>query len=131
MRSAQSLIEPSIQNQDNQAQRVTIRYDDIERDIRCIYLIGRLDILGVAQIESTFTTLASTEGKSVIVELSRVELMNSVGLGLLITNANTLADQGKVMVLLKPRPRIKRVIEIASIPELLPIEYDLNAALKR
>jgi len=126
-----SYKDPLIENQDDKVERVRMWYEDIATNIRLIYLSGRLDVLGVDQIESSFTSLASNDGRSVIVDLSRVELMNSVGLGMMIRNANTLAAQGKAIVLLTPAPRIKRVIEIASIDELIPIEYNLSAALKR
>jgi anti-anti-sigma factor len=111
--------------------RMKMRHEQSESGIGTIYLSGRMDILGVQKIELRFTTLTATQRKSVIVDLSDVELLVSVGLGLLIRNANTLKAHGKIMVLLKPQSRVERVIEIAGLHELLPIEHDSAEAQKR
>jgi anti-anti-sigma factor len=108
-----------------------IRHEEIESDIGLIYLKGRLDIMGVEKIELKFTAFSSTQRKSVIVDLSDVELMNSVGLGMLISNAKTLRAHGKKMVLLKPDPHVQTVVEMAGVHELLPIEHDLTKAIAR
>ena len=120
-----------IRGADDRIQRMQIRHEEIGSDIGLIYLAGRMDIMGIQKIELQFAAITSAQRKSVIVDLRQVELMNSVGLGLLITNANILKAQGKLMILLKPQSRVERVIRIAGLDELLPIEYDLSEALKR
>jgi anti-anti-sigma factor len=106
-------------------------HKEIEPDIGYIQLIGRLDILAVEEIEQNFNILTSGQKKSVIVDLSGLELLNSIGLGMFITNAKNLASYGKRMILLQPKPRIETVVRMAGIDQLLLIEQDLDAALKR
>jgi anti-anti-sigma factor len=108
-----------------------IGHKEIGPDIGLIYLKGRLDIMGVQKIELKFTAFSSTQRRSVIVDLSEVELMNSVGLGMLISNAKTLKAHGKKMVLLKPDSHVETVITMAGVDELLPIEHDLTQAIAR
>jgi anti-anti-sigma factor len=121
----------TIQPRDAKISRMKMRHEQNESGIGTIFLSGRMDILGVQKIELRFTTLTATQRKSIIVDLSEVELLVSVGLGLLIRNANTLKAHGKIMVLLKPQPRVERVIEIAGLQDLLPIEHDPAEAQKR
>lgn len=110
---------------------VLISYHDIESAVGCVSLAGRLDVRSVPQIEQVFESMTSLREKSVIVDLGGVELMNSVGLGMLISNANALSVHGARMILFNPQPRVAKVIRIAGVEQLLPIEYDLAAALKR
>ncbi len=121
----------SSQSRNSKIQRIQMKYEDIGSGIASIHLNGRLDMLGVEKIDLKFTTLTATQRKSVIVDLRDVELIVSVGLGLLIRNANTLKAHGKIMILLNPQPRVEKVIRIAGLEELLPIEFSLTDALKR
>ena len=104
---------------------------EIEPNILCVRLSGRLDVRGVPQIESEFQRITTSGRNSVIVDLSEVELMNSVGLAMLIESANSLRDIGLPVILLNPGPRVARVIRIARVDQFLPIVHDLNEARKK
>lgn len=112
-------------------QRAQARLDAIEPAINFVYVWGRLDILGVRQIEHDFTEMIAPKGKSVVVDLSPVEQFSSIGLDLLIKNANALNSQGKFMILLNPQPHVEKIIRKRILDDLLPIEYDLSLALER
>ena len=107
-----------------------LSYETIDEQIGCIHLIGKLDIPGTHEVELKFTVLTSTQRKAVIVDLDQVDLITSIGLGLLITNAKTLKAMGQQMVLLSPKPNVDKVIRMSGLGQLLPIEYDLKAALE-
>ena len=111
--------------------RVKMYQEEIKPGIRSIHIKGRLDILGVEKIEVQFGEMTTFAKESVIVDLTEVELLSSAGLGMLIANANNLKSQGKVLILLRPQTRVERVIRIACLDELLPIEFDVTMALKR
>lgn len=106
-----------------------VKHEEIRPDVGCVYLSGRMDIPGVQEVELRFTVLTSTLKKPVIVDLSAVELITSIGLGMLIRNANVLKTQGLPMIILNPKPNVERVIRMAALSELLPIEATLEAAL--
>ena len=109
--------------------RVWMIYKEIDGGIGHICLSGRLDVRTVPKIEAKFAVAA--EGRSLIVDLSGVELMNSVGLGMLITHANMLRAAGRSMVLLSPSPRVEKVVRIAGLDILLlPIVFDMPSALR-
>jgi anti-anti-sigma factor len=107
-----------------------LKFTTLDSGVGCVSLFGRLDILGVQQIESNFAMMTSTQRKSVIIDLARVELMSSIGLGMLIVNANNLYAQGKRMVVLNPQKRVERVIRMAGLDQILPIVYSVRDAFE-
>jgi len=119
-----------ISTQENKIVRAALKFTTLESAVGCISLFGRLDILGVQQIESNFAMMTSTQRKSVIIDLARLELMSSIGLGMLISNANTLYALGKRMVVLNPQKRVERVIRMAGIDQILPIVYSVRDAFE-
>jgi anti-anti-sigma factor len=116
--------------QDNKIVRAALKFTTLDSGVGCVSLFGRLDILGVQQIESNFAMMTSTQRKSVIIDLARVELMSSIGLGMLIVNANNLYAQGKRMVVLNPQKRVERVIRMAGLDQILPIVYSVRDAFE-
>ena len=108
---------------------MNLSYETIDEQVGCIHLSGKLDIPGTREVESEFAVLTATEKKAVIVDLDQVDLITSLGLALLIANAKTLQALGHPMVLLSPKPNVDRVIRMSGLGQLLPIEYDLKAAL--
>jgi anti-anti-sigma factor len=108
-----------------------LKHEWIAPDVGCVYLSGRLDIPGVQEVQLKFTVFTATQRKPVIVDLSDVTLITSIGLGMLITGANALKTHGVPMILLNPQPNVAEVLELACVNEILPIEQDLEAALRR
>ena len=106
-----------------------LQYNEIENNIRLIKLIGRLDISGVSAIESQFSDYSFGETPRVIVDLSEVEFLASIGIRLLTLNAKSIANRGGRMILLNPKPDIKGVLDITGIPAIIPIYHDLQSAV--
>jgi stage II sporulation protein AA (anti-sigma F factor antagonist) len=105
--------------------------DSLDEGIGYVRLIGRLDIPGVQEIDLKFTTCTSTRRKPVIVDLSDVTLITSMGLGMIITNARSLRVQNVPMVLLRPVPQVEKVIKMSGLDEILFIEHDFETAIKK
>ena len=91
--------------------------------IRLIKLNGRLDIIGTGAIETKFTGYCAGDNVRVIVDLSDVDFLASIGIRMLMLTAKSLANRGGKMVLLKPIPDVRGVLEITGIPAIIPI-YD-------
>lgn len=87
----------------------------------CIYLKGRLDIVGTQAVDLKFTTLTSTKREPVMVDLSEVDFISSIGIRLLATNAKTLNGVGAKMVLIKPQKVVADVLRQSGIDQLIPI----------
>jgi len=105
-----------------------LRYSELPQNIRLIKLIGRLDILGAGEIETKFTGYCAGEGVRVLVDLSEVDYLASIGIRLLTLNAKSLATRRGRMVLLKPNADVKNVLELTGIPAIIPMYNGFESA---
>jgi anti-sigma B factor antagonist len=105
-----------------------LRYSELENDIRLIKLVGELDIVGVGAIETKFAGYCAGEHARVLVDLSEVLFLASIGIRLLTLNAKSVASRGGRMVLLQPTPDVRGVLEITGIPAIIPIYDGLESA---
>ena len=105
-----------------------LEYSEVENNIKLIKLDGRLDIVGVGAIENQFSAYCSGENPRVIVDLSDVEFLASIGIRLLTLNAKSITTRGGRIVLLNPKTDIRDVLEITGIPAIIPIYESLESA---
>ena len=105
-----------------------LRYSELENDIRLIRLIGKLDIVGVGEIETKFAGYCAGEKVRAVVDLSEVDFLASIGIRLLTLNAKSVAGRGGRMVLLHPTLEVRNVLEITGIPAIIPICDGLESA---
>ena len=105
-----------------------LQYSEIENGIRLIKLIGRLDIVGVGAIETSFQAHCSGENSRVIVDLSGVDFLASIGIRMLTLTAKSIANHNGRMVLLNPRSDIRDVLEITGISSIIPVYDGLESA---
>ncbi len=105
-----------------------LQYSELEKGIRLIKLSGALDYYGVGDVEVEFVKLCAGENVCVLVDLSKVNYISSIGIPLLINSARSIARQGGKMALLKPQRSVEEVLEMAGIPMIVPIYHDPEAA---
>src|SRR5215211_7436153 len=98
-----------------------LQYSKLDNNIRLIKLNGNLDIIGTGQIETQFAGYCGGENVRVVVDLSEVEFLASIGIRLLTLTAKSIANRGGRMVLLNPNPEVQRVLEVTGIPAIIPI----------
>jgi anti-anti-sigma factor len=94
-----------------------------------IAMSGSLDIAGVQGIELEFSKL-SASGKSVVIDMSDVSFVASLGMRMLLSAAKKLNAEGLKVVLLSPQPLVKAALETAGLETVLPIVEDLDSAVK-
>ena len=105
-----------------------LQYRDLENNIRFIKLIGTLDITGTGKIETRFAGYCAEDKARMIVDLSEVDFLSSIGVRLLMLTAKSIGSRGGKMVLLNPIPEVLHVLEITGIPAVKPIYSNLEAA---
>ena len=105
-----------------------IHYNELDSGISLIKLGGRLDIIGTGEIETKFTGYCAGEKVRVIVDLSEVDFLASIGIRLLMLTAKSVASRGGKMVILNPIPEVQEVLEITGIPAIIPIYSNLESA---
>ena len=99
---------------------------ELKDGITKVTLSGRLDIEGALKIDSEFNKIAEGN-KNVLVDLSAVTFLASLGIRTLITGAKAASNNGGKMVLLNPQPNVERVLRTSRVDTVIPIVDDLTA----
>ena len=94
-----------------------------------IRLKGRLDTPGVGQIETLFTASVVPPGRNVLVDLTQVTFVSSVGVHLFFATARALGHKNARMVLFGAQPLVKESLNNVRLPDLIPVVDDEGAAL--
>ena len=105
-----------------------LQYSELDNNIRMIKLIGKLDIMGVGQIENKFAGYCGGEKTRVIVDLSEVDFLASIGIRLLTLNAKSVMSRGGRMVLLNPTSDVRDVLELTGIFAIIPVYDEIESA---
>ena len=92
-------------------------------------LNGRLDAVGVAQIELAFMASANRGERHLLVSLTDVEFIASLGLRMLISTARVVQRRGRRIVLFGARPQVAEVLETVAMDSLLPVLVNEDDAL--
>ena len=95
-----------------------------------LFLTGRLDVAGTENIDQAFTSLVASHKAAVIVDLSGVDFLASIGIRTLLTSAKAQEHRGGRLVLLNPQPMVESVMATAGVDTLIPIFRELDAALE-
>ena len=83
-------------------------------------LVGKLDIAGAAVIALPLAALAS-EKTALIVDMSGVTFIASVGIHQLISASKTLARRGGKLVLVNPNEMVREVLVICGVLDFMPL----------
>ena len=98
---------------------------ELENGITKVTLSGRLDVQGALKIDSEFNSIVQDK-KRVVVDLSDVEFLASLGIRTLVTGAKATANNGGKMVLLNPQSNVERVLRTSGVDTVIPILEDLK-----
>ena len=86
-----------------------------------IMLVGRLDILGAAEIVEPLANIA--DSYSIVVDMSGVDFISSTGMHHILFAAKTVASNCRKLVLLNPQPLVEDVLKMAGLEAILPIVH--------
>ena len=106
-----------------------LQYRELEGGIRLIELSGTLDIHGVNAVDVEFVRHCTGENVCVLVDLSKVSYISSIGIPLLINSAKSLARQGGRMALLNPKKFVEDTLELMGISLIIPIYHNFDTAV--
>ncbi len=96
-----------------------------------VALAGRLDIMGVQDVELSFTSHVVSRRYPAIVDMSQVDFIASIGIGMLVRVAKGLQAHGAPLVLLAPQKTVREVLELSKIDQVIPVASDLDEAVAR
>jgi anti-anti-sigma factor len=105
-----------------------LQFDILANGIRLVKMTGKLDGAGAVEIETKLASSCAGEYVRVIVDLSGVDFLGSIGLRLLTQTAKSVSKRCGRMALIDPIPAVQKVLEATGIPETIPLYSQLESA---
>ena len=90
-------------------------------------LVGKLDIAGAEVVALPLATLAGGK-KGLVVDLSGVTFLASIGIRHLVLATKTLTRKGGKLVLVNPIESVKQVLVTSGVTDIMPIVATESAA---
>jgi anti-anti-sigma factor len=81
-------------------------------DIHLVSLQGELD---VATADGLTDWLVEISGSAVVVDLSRLTLMDTSGITAIVMARNRMAEAGDEIILTRPHPIVRRALEVTGL----------------
>jgi anti-anti-sigma factor len=101
-----------------------ISHEDIGEKLRRIAITGRLDVAGTDTVATQLAVLAAAR-KSVVVDLTSVQFLASIGIRALISTAKSVQQRGGKMVLVvSGGSSVVMSLEATGVNELIPVFRD-------
>jgi len=100
----------------------------LETGVVKVTVDGRLDMDAAIKLENPFTFQVATIKAPVVVDMSAVDFIASIGMRLLLKNAKALQGRGGKMVLYHPMPFVREALRVAGFETLIPMHDDFEAA---
>lgn len=105
-----------------------VSVDQAGGNVHRIVLDGRLDVAGTQAAETTFNA-AVEKHTNIIVDLSKVPFIASLGLRLLVAGAQAQSKRGGKVVLVSPDDVTRKILKTTGIDQLIPVFNGLDEAL--
>src|SRR5438477_10105812 len=107
-----------------------IELKEIQVDERITHLaiVGQLDIGGLHAIDVKFHGYTAARRQPTLVDLSGMDFIASLGMGMFVSCARSLERSGAKMVLLNPRPEVEEALRVVGIDQGIPIVKSVDEA---
>lgn len=109
---------------------MTLTEETLEGGIIRVMLHGSLDIGGTEKIEKKLTPLTALDKAFVVMDLSGVEFMSSIGIGAIVRVAKALRNRGGNMVILSPQQVVHLILTKTRIDSLILIATEITEACR-
>jgi anti-anti-sigma factor len=102
----------------------------LEGDILKIVLDGRLDLEGTQAIDLKFAALTATKLAAILVDMTKVGFLASIGIRTLLTAAKLASNRGGKLFLVNPQPSVRDVLNRSGVSSRIAVHPDLESALE-
>lgn len=107
----------------------TIDSEEVNENLRIIRLVGRLDMQGVNAVDTQFAFLAASQKHRIVVDLTGLDFIASIGVRALVSNAKAQQQRGGRLVLfVGDNNAVIKVLTTTGIDSLIPMFKDAAEA---
>ena len=104
-------------------------FEDVGADLRRITVSGRLDMEGTDTVSARLMELVEEPKKGVVVDISAVRFLASVGIRVLLAGAKAVRRRGgKIAIVVAGGSSVSMSLEATGINELIPVFTDSREA---
>ncbi len=84
-----------------------------------IAVTGSIEIITLKPLKEKLLEIGTNSDKNVEIDLSKVDYMDSSGMGVLLTLSKMLKRKGKALKITNPSDRIKKILQLSSLQEIM------------
>ena len=108
---------------------MSVSYHDVGAELRRITVSGRLDMEGTDSVSERLMELVGEPKKGVVVDLSAVRFLASVGIRALVASAKAVQQRGGKMALVVAQgSSVAMSLEATGVDTLIPVFAHSHAA---
>lgn len=108
---------------------MSVSFEDVGNDLRRIMIVGRLDMEGTDSLSPRIMELAEAPKKGVIIDLSAVRFLASVGIRVLVACAKAVQQRGgKLVVVVAQGSSVSMSLNATGVDELIPVFTNIAEA---
>ena len=108
----------------------SVRFDTRGR-VLVARLSGEIDMSNAEQLGVEVANATPRDARSVVLDLTEVEHIDSYGIFVIHGLRQRLGEHQKALLLVIPKnARIRRAIELVRVAEVIPVEEELDDALR-
>jgi anti-sigma B factor antagonist len=86
-----------------------------------IAVSGELDLASGPALEAELDRITGADTKRLVVDLSRLDFMDSTGLSILVRTHQRLTQEGCEMGLVKGSPQVQRLLDLTGVAQRLKL----------
>ena len=110
---------------------MSITYEDVASDLRRIVISGRLDMPGTDSVAAQLEQLTAAPKRAVVVDLSQLKFLASIGIRALISSAKDVQKRGgKMALVVNKASTVMMSLEATGVDELIPVFNNVADAQK-
>jgi len=94
-----------------------------------VALTGALDVATAPQVRELLTGLIADGHHRLVLEMSRLDFVDSIGLGIFVGVVHRLRPYDSSLAVAAASPQARKVFEITQLTRVLPLYDSLDAAL--
>ena len=101
---------------------MSISHTDVGDNLRKIVILGRLDVMGTESVAGELEKLAAAPKKGVVVDLSSLKFLASLGIRALLQSAKVVEERGgKLVLVVGANSQVAMSLEATGVSDLLPM----------
>lgn len=101
-----------------------------QNDITIVSLKGFIDAFSSQKFEESFDQLMQKNNYKLVVDLSKVDYMSSVGAGIFIAVHCVAAENKGIIILVNPKAKVREIFEMLGMSKMLSFTDSIDNAIK-